>query len=81
MAPTSPLQALEHEIESLDVGLQERRQQAPPQVKARPSHHREVDVPVGRDALFEHEAGLDQGLQRQQLDELPHLRLGLTLGR
>ncbi len=64
------LHALEHGVETLAVGLHERRQQAPARVEAGAGHHAEVDVAVGGDPLLEHEAGLEERLQRQQLDQL-----------
>ena len=68
------LEALEDHVEALDVGLHERREQAAARVQAGAGHHADVDVAVGGHALLEHEARLDEGLQRQQLDELVDVR-------
>ena len=72
------LHALEDRIEAFAVGLHERRHQAPARVQAGAGHHPEVDIAVGRDALLEHEAGLEERLQRQQLDELCDVGLGVA---
>ncbi len=73
------LQALQDRVEALHVGLHERRHQAPPRVEARARHQPEVDVAVDRHALLEHQAGLHERLQREQLHELRHVRLALAL--
>ena len=52
--------------------------QPAPRVQAGAGHHPEVDVAVGGDALLEHEARLDERLQRQQLDELGDVRLAVA---
>ena len=72
------LHPLEHRVQPFGVGLHERRHQPAPRIQAGAGHHPEVDVAVGGDALLEHEAGLDERLQRQQLDELRHVRLGVA---
>ena len=73
------LQALEDHVEALHVGLHEGREEAAARVQAGAGHHADVDVAVGGHALLEHEAGLDEGLQRQQLDELVDVGLGVAL--
>ena len=72
------LEALEDDVEALDVGLHEGREQAAARVQAGAGHHADVDVAVGGHALLEHEARLDEGLQRQQLDELVDVGLGVA---
>ncbi len=73
------LQALEDLVEAFDVGLHERRQQAAARIEAGAGHHPEVDVAVGGDALLEHQAGLDERLQREQLDQLGHIGLPVAV--
>ncbi len=68
------LHPLEHLVEPFDVRLHERRQEAAPRVEAGAGHHPEVDVAMSGHALLEHQARLEQRLQRQQLDQLLDIR-------
>jgi hypothetical protein len=72
------LHALEDRVEAVGVGAHERRQQAAARVEPGSGHHPEVDVAVGRDALLQHEARLDEGLQRQELYELGDVGIGVA---
>ena len=69
VALAGALHPLEHGVEAFAVGPHERRQQAAAGVQTGAGHHPEVDIAVGGDALLEHQAGLEEGLQRQHLDE------------
>ncbi len=73
------LQPLERDVEAHHVGLHERREQAAARVEAGAGHHPEVDLPGRADALLEHQAGLDERLQRPQLGELLAVRVGVAL--
>src|SRR5262249_32637310 len=73
------LHPLEDGVEALEVGLPEGREETPPRVEAGAGHHPEVDLADGADALLEHEAGLPEGLQHQQVRELLAIRLRVTL--
>ena len=48
-------------------------------IEAGAGHHADVDVAVGGHALVEDQAGLHEGLERQQLDELVDVGLGVAL--
>ncbi len=72
------LELLEGHVESVDVGLPERREQAPARVEAGAGHHPEVDLTDGADALLEQQAGLDQRLQRELLDQVVDVGLGVA---
>ena len=73
------LELLEHGVEPVDVGFHERREEAAARVEPGAGHHPEVDLADGADALLEHQAGLDERLQRQQLGELLAVGLGVAL--
>ena len=62
-----------------DVGAHERRQQAAARVEPRPGHHPEVDLAEPADALLEQQAGLDERLQRELLDERVAIGLAVAL--
>ena len=78
MALLRVLHALEDSVEAVGVGAHERRQQPAAGVEPGAGHHPEVDVAVRRDALLEHEAGLDEGLQREELYEFGNIGLGVS---
>ena len=65
------LQRGEHVVEPAEVGAGERAGDHPGA-----HHHPEVDVADAGDALLEHEAGLDERLQREALDQRRRRRPG-----
>ena len=71
-------ETLKHLVQAFGIGFDERGQQPATWVKAGPRHHPEVDVAVGGDTLLQHQAGLDKGLQREQLHQLGNVGLGVA---
>jgi hypothetical protein len=58
------LEPLDHLVQADLVGARERARN-----DARAGHHPEIDLPDRGDPLLEHEAALDERLQREAFDE------------
>ena len=72
------LELLERLVEAVDVRLPERREEAAARIEPGAGHHPEVDLADRADALLEQQAGLDERLERELLDDVVDVGLGVA---
>ena len=73
-----PLELLVDGVESFEIGLHQRREDAAPRVHPSARHHPEVELAHRRHAVLEEQACLDQRLQDEPLGEVRR-RVGVAV--